>query len=277
MPTCKVTFNPLLPIHLFYWGPTAVTCSATLDGAQWDEPKVFAALQAHQSKLPYLPDLLVAFCQGALETWIRFTDEFAPGGTLASLTPEQRSKAFMPPTNDANEGALGTWRVWTRRFPSLTLHRFNAITMNRVNNTGECMNENFTPEQYAWTRSEAWHIDSSKQEETRKAQLVSAAIKEAESNEAARLRRADRGRQREQHIAGIQLVLNQEEIQKMKGVELDNQLKLYKQVVVLANQQTFPAVSKLKVANKRRLVAGLALKYVQGQLAQETSSPNATT
>ncbi|EUC55749.1 hypothetical protein RSOL_133880 [Rhizoctonia solani AG-3 Rhs1AP] len=104
--------------------------SATLDGTDWENPKVLEALRAHESKLPYLPDLFVAFCQGTLQTWTRFTDEFLPGGSIASLTPEQQTKAFMPPTNDANEGALGTWRVWARRFPSLTLHKFNAITMN---------------------------------------------------------------------------------------------------------------------------------------------------
>lgn len=256
--------------------PSAFPALATLDNSEWENPEVLTALQIHGPKLPYLEDLLVAFCHGALHTWVRFTEEFAVNGPIASLTPEQHKKAFMPPTNDANEGALGTWRVWTRRFPRTALHRFNAIIMNRANDTEAYIDENFTSEQHTWLRSEARRIDSSKLEETRKTQLVSAAINEAERNQALLSQRADRRRIREEHIAGIELILDQEAILKLKGSELDDQLKVYKQCVVLANGETFPVISKLKVVDKRKLVVGLALKYVQGLSSHEMASPQPT-
>jgi len=43
----------------------------------------------------------------------------------------------MPPTNDANEGALGAYRVAMRRQPWLSEDQFNAWYMARVNKTEE--------------------------------------------------------------------------------------------------------------------------------------------
>jgi len=69
------------------------------------------------SQLPYLQPLLVAFCKGAAETWKRFTSEFAPGGLIDEATVEEKDLAWMPPTNDVNEGALGSFWVLMRRQP----------------------------------------------------------------------------------------------------------------------------------------------------------------
>jgi hypothetical protein len=150
--------------------PSALAATATLDGLEWDNPEVIQALRRHESELPYLTDLFISFCQGALQTWVRFTDEFLTDAPFACMSPEQRELAFMPPTNDVNEGALGTWRVWTRRFPCLTLHKYNALMTNRANKTEEYMEANFTDDQYSWTRGEARRIDSSKVEEGRRTQ-----------------------------------------------------------------------------------------------------------
>ncbi|KEP45562.1 hypothetical protein V565_260290, partial [Rhizoctonia solani 123E] len=199
------------------------------DSSKWESPKVLTALQKHRSGLPYLTELFVAFCQGALQTWARFTDELSPSAPIALLTSEQRDRAFMPPTNDANEGALGTWRVWARRFPSLTLHRFNAIIMNRANQTKTYIDQTLTLKQHKWVRTEARRIDSSKLEATRRAGIVCAQIKEATRNEEARSQRNERRNKREEYVAGIKLVLDLTAIQKMVK-ELDDQLKVYKKI-----------------------------------------------
>ncbi|KAF8593022.1 hypothetical protein BDV93DRAFT_461759 [Ceratobasidium sp. AG-I] len=255
--------DPLLVL-----GPTVLAETATLDGSNWDEPAVIDALRRHESVLPYITDLFVAYCQGALQTWRRFTDEFAKDGPLASLTQEQSTKAFMPPTNDVNEGALGTYRVWTRKYPRLTLHKFNAVMINRANGTEDYMETHFTPEQYVWARAEARRIDSSNKEATRKAELVAAAVLEAERNQVVQDKRVDKRHRKEQYISGIQLQFNPDIIVKMKGSELNDQLKAYRQMA--KNQRDFPSTSKLNVAGKKIVVAGLALKYAQ-ELLLETS------
>lgn len=260
-----IVANPSLVL-----GAGALGVSGTLDGSAWDEPEVFAVLRRHELKLPYLTDLFVAFCHGALQTWVRFTEEFSAGGQLSNLTPEQSQRAFMPPTNDANEGALGTWRVWTRRFPRLTLHRFNALNTNRSNKTEAYMDQNFTAEQHTWARAEARRIDSSKKEEARKAQLVAAAIHEAEKNQATQKRREEKQKQDEEKLANIQLVLCEETILKMKVSELNDQLKVHRQLA--KDQRSFSSISKLKVAEKRKVVVALALRYMQEQLSSGVSS-----
>ncbi|KAJ1303024.1 hypothetical protein OPQ81_011225 [Rhizoctonia solani] len=248
--------------------------SITLDGSEWESPDVLKALKEHGVKLPYLTNLFVAFCQGALNTWARFTDDIAPSGPIALLTSDQCKKAFMPTTNDANEGALGTWRVWARRYPSLALHKFNAIAMNRANGTEAYIEKNFTLKQNKWIWVEARQIDSSKLEHTQKTQIVTAQIEAATKNEEARAEQAERQNKCDEYVAGIQLVLDSAVIQTMVGKELDDQLKVYKKTVVLSSGQTFPTISKLKVAEKRSLVIGLAQRYTQ-EMQPDKASGNA--
>jgi hypothetical protein len=235
----------------------------TLHGLQWDNTAVLAALQDHRTKLPYLKDLFVAYCQGALQTWLRFTSEFSADGLIGSLTPEQRTKAFLPTTNDANEGALGIWRVWSRRFPSLTLHRFNAINMNKANQTKVYISDNFTPEQHKWVRAEARLIDTSQIEVNRKANIVAAQVATAAKNEASLSLRTERRQKREEHVAGITLILDPEAIQKLRGPELDDQLRVYKKFTTLWNGKRLPALSGLSVAAKKKLTTEMAQYYVQ--------------
>jgi hypothetical protein len=63
-------------------------------------------------ELPHLANVLVAFLKGALTTWKRFTTEFVPGGLIDEASAEQKDLAWMPATNDVNEGILGSYRVF---------------------------------------------------------------------------------------------------------------------------------------------------------------------
>jgi hypothetical protein len=62
--------------------------------------------------LPHLKHLLVAFFTSSLETWERFTVEFAEVGLIDKATPEQKDRAWMPTTNDQSEGSLGELWFW---------------------------------------------------------------------------------------------------------------------------------------------------------------------
>ena len=91
-----------------------------MDGEPWESPKVVAEIQRMAPKLPHLKPLLVAFFRGGSETWKRFTSEFAPGGLIDEATAEEKALAWMPATNDVNEGALGSFCVLMRCQPQLT-------------------------------------------------------------------------------------------------------------------------------------------------------------
>ncbi|KZT34690.1 hypothetical protein SISSUDRAFT_1052433 [Sistotremastrum suecicum HHB10207 ss-3] len=81
-----------------------VSCiTGAMDGQQWERPEVVYAIQQMSPTLPHLSALLVAFFEGALQT------------------PAERNRARMHPTNDHNEGALGSFRVTQRANPADTL------------------------------------------------------------------------------------------------------------------------------------------------------------
>ena len=107
---------------------------------------------------------LVAFCKGAHETWKRFTSEYTPGGLIDEATQEERDLAWMPSTNDVNEGALGQFRVMIRRQPQLTLLQYNACTMFARNNTAAFMDEMFTEDTHKYVQELARQKDTSEKD-----------------------------------------------------------------------------------------------------------------
>lgn len=112
-----------------------------LDGKMWKHPEVLSTVFAMQDSLPCLRELIGEFFHGALTTWERFTSEFAPGGLIDTSTVEERNLAWMPSTNDANEGALGSFRVYIRHKPSTTMHFYTAQAMFHRNDTQAFMSK----------------------------------------------------------------------------------------------------------------------------------------
>jgi hypothetical protein len=95
--------NPSNPLHK---NPSSDI--ASLEGDEWQHPEIFKSIK--DLDLPYLEELLVAFFTGTDETWTHFILEFALGGLIDVVTTEEWDLAWMPATNDKNEGALGSFR-----------------------------------------------------------------------------------------------------------------------------------------------------------------------
>ncbi len=138
----KIIDNPNILV-----GADASFKTATLDGEEWQNPAVVQKILEIIPMLPHFHNLFLAFFEGAAETWIRFTSEFAPGGLIDEATAEERELAWMPATNDENEGALGSFRVLMRQQPQLTLLNHNALAMYFRNNTQAFMAAKFTEEE----------------------------------------------------------------------------------------------------------------------------------
>ncbi|TFK79123.1 hypothetical protein K466DRAFT_506106 [Polyporus arcularius HHB13444] len=113
--------------------PDATYTTGSLDGQLWDRPEVHYTVLRMAPTLPHLRGALVAFFTGALETWKRFSVEFASDGLIASLSPAERESAWGRTTNDDNEGALGHARVRDRQAPRETRHQYNARQKGKVN------------------------------------------------------------------------------------------------------------------------------------------------
>ncbi len=90
----------------------ASNVTGALFGELWECPEAFYTVHALKPMLPHLGGALVAFFEGALDTWEWFTSEYAEDGIIVLSSAAEKAKAWMPTTNDANEGALGEFRVW---------------------------------------------------------------------------------------------------------------------------------------------------------------------
>lgn len=141
--------------------PGASCKMGSLDGEQWQRPDGLYAVWALMPKLPHIRPVVVAFFEGAAETWLRFITEYSPDSRIASASAAERQRAFLPPTNDVNEGALGTMRIASRHAPNSTLESQNARTMYRKNNTGAFISKCLSPEDQAYLRRKAREMDSS--------------------------------------------------------------------------------------------------------------------
>ncbi|KAJ7911715.1 hypothetical protein B0H13DRAFT_1875549 [Mycena leptocephala] len=98
--------------------------------------------------------------------------EFAPGGLIDEASASERQLAWMPATNDANEGSLGQLRVIMRNHPTLTLHQFNAMVMYNQNNTQDFMDALFEAPDHLYIMRLARKEDASGIERKRKAELA---------------------------------------------------------------------------------------------------------
>lgn len=216
----KIIDNPDILI-----GKDADYQTATLHGEKWKNPEVVARIQELAPTLPHFRPLLDAFLRGALETWERFTSEFAPGGLIDEATAEERELAWMPATNDENEGALGSFRHLMRYQPQLTLLNHNALSMYFRNNTQAFMAAKFTEdEDYKYLHALARKNDD---ERKRRRELVEFRDKREAEKIARKNRREENARKTAEHLAALQIVLDPTVVQ-LKGTKLTDQLKLYK-------------------------------------------------
>ena len=137
---CTIIANSYI---LLCENPSNIT--ASLEGDEWQHPNIFKCI--YDLKLPYLKELLIAFFTGANETWTHFTSEFAPNHLIDGATTEERDLAWMPATNDENEGALGSFCKLICQQPQLTMQAYNGLTMFFHNNTQLFMEAKFTTEE----------------------------------------------------------------------------------------------------------------------------------
>jgi len=203
--------------------PDATAVEGSMDGKDWDNPQAMEAVFRLIPELPHIKEITVAFFRGSLPTWIRFSAEFAPGGLIDEASAEEKHWAWMPSTNDANEGALGAYRVIIRNKPSMTLHQYNALAMFRHNNTQDYMDAVFVAADHKFVMQEARRIDASGLEKKRRQKLVDYRL------EVARIRKG------------------KEDARKQKAI--DDALRLSK-VVLISSMEAIMELTVLKMGDQ---------------------------
>jgi hypothetical protein len=179
--------------------------------------------------LPHLKPVLVAFFKGAAETWKRFTSEFAPGGLIDEATQEEKDLAWVPPTNDEEEGALGAFRVLMRRQPQLSELQYNAQAMFHQNDTWAFMQKMFHPDDYEFVRRVAREADSKGLEKKRKKDHFQYQQAKNNKKRARREMRRKNAAKKASRIAAVKVIEKEEEVDNLQGQQLRDCLVAYKQ------------------------------------------------
>lgn len=112
----------------------------TLDGKPFIDKTIIPALKLLSDDLPNLNLMISAMFRGATRGWSIFTPEYrddpSDPTTISSLSPEMLTRlGEIPMTNDANEGPLGSTRVYIRFNPSSDAYMFSAQARATRNNT----------------------------------------------------------------------------------------------------------------------------------------------
>ena len=200
--------------------------TGSFDGKPWRSEKVVKKINELAPQFPYLKQALVAFCKGAHETWKRFTSEYTPGGLIDEATQEEKDLAWMPSTNDVNEGALGQFRVMIRRQPQLTLLQYNARTMFARNNTAAFMDEMFTEDTHKYVWELARQKDTS--EKDRLMDIVKLQEEKIAKKMAIKKKRNAKAAELANRISQVVLQFNIGKIMKLKGEKLRDQFDAFK-------------------------------------------------
>ena len=233
--------------------------SATLDGKVWHQPHIIYTILTMKNDLPHLKELISAFFEGALTTWHRFTAEFTPGGLIDMSSIDEKDGAWMPSTNDVNEGALGSFQVYLRSKPSTTMASYNVQAMFHRNGTQSFMSLHLTEvDDDKYIKRIARQEDSSGKERKRKDELLQHEKEIVEvkrrKDEVSKKKKTDK----EDRLSRIQLELDMTTLrnQKFTNAMLVDQLDLHHQF-----NTDIPPKSQLK--NKEMLLEALvsAIEY----------------
>jgi hypothetical protein len=134
----------------------------------------------------------------------------------------------MPPTNDVNEGALGSFRIFMRRQPQLSLLQYNAQAMFRQNKTQEFMHQKFQTEDHQFIRQMARNADIQGEEQKRKQMLVEYNEAKIQKKKAASEKRKKNATEKERRVASVSLIFDREEVIRLKGEKLKDHLLAFK-------------------------------------------------
>jgi hypothetical protein len=204
-------------------------------GALPERPAVLRAVSSRAAQLPHLKTMLGAFFKGAHAKWVTFTEEFTQDSKISKLTVDQRRAAFLHPTNDRNEGALGRLRVILRRCPNMTLRAYNCRMVIKYNDVVGWLRTK-SSEQRTTIRQRAREAYRKYSAYTERMRLASIKAKRAVNN-AARFeelarKHAARRKRDDELLADKSVELDSAIILKMKGAELNLQIKLIRRLMI---------------------------------------------
>jgi hypothetical protein len=187
--------------------------------------------------------------------WEQFTLEFVPGGLIDESTTVKKDLAWLPATNDANEGALGSFCVLMQTQPQLTVINYNAITMFERNNTQAFMDAMFEDIDHQFIRLEGRKFKRKDREWI--IEMVNKQEKQNADCEATKQRHQELAAKRKKLIESLDLEMDRSKIAKMTKPNLLLQVAAFKQAGAKDLQDVKPKLQVLPI--KYALYAAITL------------------
>ena len=226
----------------------------TLDGKPWSYSMAVMAIRVLASELPDLKNAISDIFSGCASGWRHFTEEFEPGGSFDSLTPEQRSRIFIPATNDANEGGLGSWRVWLRYHPNSTAASFSNKARLERNNTERFIEKHCNDDDQRHVMRVVRTEGASGENARFKKHLLEAQRKRVRDTRKKLEDAARKKREEIQRLTAVGLELDRTKIANMKVAQLRDQLKIHR---LLLSDEVLPHVLQKDIKKKAFLESAL--------------------
>lgn len=137
--------------------------------------------------------------------------------------------AWLPTTNDVNEGALGLFRVLMQKQPQLIGVQYNAQAMFHHNKTQAFMEAKFTePEDFKFIHQEARKLKGV--DKQRRFEIIEHAEETIAEKQKARKEWQEKNAKQAAKIASIRLILNRDEVVKLVGDNLRDHFSAFKAV-----------------------------------------------
>ncbi|EIN12614.1 hypothetical protein PUNSTDRAFT_42176 [Punctularia strigosozonata HHB-11173 SS5] len=260
-------------------GSDATYGSACFEQQPFSYPEVWYRIQQLVPELPHLDIVLSGLFKGVADTLPRFLKEFAPDSPVTTVfastrTNAQGPAAYAKPTNDDNEGSLGSFRQAKRRAPNMTLDQYNGRAMYKRNRVRHYI-RTLHPGTYSFIRRHARDLSASQSEKRRRdaiAQYDHEIIADHRRIDADKLAKicAEQAR-----LAQLTLVLEADKVAKLSVKELDDQLDWHRAFTDAAIPSRGRKGRGLKISKQQTLVTALT-KYHELRSPRGTQQPPPT-
>ncbi|KAF8800835.1 hypothetical protein BYT27DRAFT_7116520, partial [Phlegmacium glaucopus] len=186
-------------------------------------------------------------------------------GLIDEATTEEKELAWMPATNDVNEGALGSFRHLMRYQPQLTLLNHNALAMFFRNNTQAFMAAKFTE---AVDYQHLHKLGREKgDEKQRRKEIVEHSDRRQAEKTARKEKREQKAKETADRIAATGIILDKVKALALKGTLLKDQLKVFKNA---GAPNLMTAKLPTKVADIRKALSDAIDLYEDGKWLLES-------
>lgn len=210
-----------------------------------------------------------------MPVWEHFTAEFAEGGLIDGTSADEKEAAFMPTTNDANEGGLAGMRLDKRSTPNATTQDYNGRAMFSRNNTQAYMDANFEPVDHLFVMHENWKFDSSGATKKKAKSLREYNAKVVETRRAKQCVLDQKKSYAAAHVASITIETDKSKLAGYSKPKLEDQLAAHRQFDT-SYPKLIPVKSKLKTNSMRLEHLLVAVdRYVQASVHATGSNSGA--